>query len=235
MPTENRNRFFFRLGPDETKASPLLVFLAAIFAGVLLISNVIANHMILFFRWEVDAGALTFPITYIISDVFSEVYGYKWSRRVAWTSLAINAVFALLVRLVIVLPQPEWYDGEIFSLAIGSSWRIVVASLIAYCVGDLADDKIFRHMKSKHKTMKGFATRALTSSFVGHCLDTTLFCLIAFANIGLTSVEVPWENIPGMILVGIGLKFAYECAILPATMKITKVVKKHEDSYNGNK
>ena len=226
MLTENRN-WFFKPGPDETPASPLLMFLSVLYVSTLLISNVIANHMLQIFRWSVDAGTLTFPITYIISDILSEVYGYKWSRRVAWTSLAINAVFALLIRLIIILPQPEWYDGTFFITALGNSWRIVVASLIAYCIGDLVDDRIFRRMKRKHETMKGFALRALTSSFIGHCLDTTIFCMIAFAFI------VPWPALPGMIIVGICLKFAYEIIVIPVTWRITKAVKEHEDTHNG--
>ena len=236
MPTENRN-WFFHTEPDETKATPLLVFLATVFVGTLLISNVIANHMLQIFQWTVDAGALTFPITYIISDILSEVYGYKWSRRIAWTALAINAVFALLIRLIVIFPQPDWYDGVYFRAALGGSWRIVLASLIAYCAGDWVDDRIFRHMKRKHKTMKGFALRALTSSFSGHCLDTTLFCLIAFAPVmpGSPLSAVPWRVLPGMIGVGIALKFAYECAVIPLTWRITKVVKEHEDTDNGNR
>jgi uncharacterized integral membrane protein (TIGR00697 family) len=233
MPTENRNWFLYPK-PDETKASPLLMFLATVFVGTLLISNVLANHMLQIFHWAADAGALTFPVTYIISDILSEVYGYKWSRRVAWTSLAINALFALLVYLVIALPQPQWYDGSFFVAALGNSWRIVAASLVAYCVGDLADDRIFRRMKRNYETMKGFALRALISSFAGHCIDTTLFCYIAFAPV-IDGGTVPWSQLPGMIVVGVCIKFAYECAVIPITYRIAKAVKKHEDTHNRDK
>ena len=233
MPTENRNWFLYPK-PDETKASPLLMFLATVFVGMLLISNVLANHMLQIFHWAADAGALTFPVTYIISDILSEVYGYKWSRRVAWTSLAINALFALFVYLVVALPQPQWYDGSFFAVALGNSWRIVVASLIAYCVGDLADNRIFRRMKRNRETMKGFALRALISSFAGHCIDTTLFCVIAFAPV-IDGSTVPWSQLPGMIGVGVCIKFTYECVVIPITYRITKAVKKHEDTHNGNK
>jgi len=219
--------------------SPLLMYLSAAFVAALLISNVIANHMLVFIRWPIDAGALTFPITYILSDVFSEVYGYKWSRRIAWTSLAINAVFALIIILIVRLPQPEWYDGTYFSNALGNSWRIVVASLVAYCVGDFADDRIFRHLRqrsnakhatskvklSKNKSMRGFAFRALISSLVGHILDTNLFVFIAFAFI------VPWDELPGMIILGIIIKWAYEWAVIPITFKVAKWVGKKEDAY----
>jgi len=219
--------------------SPLLMYLSAAFVASLLISNVIANHMLVFIRWPIDAGALTFPITYILSDVFSEVYGYKWSRRIAWTSLAINAVFALIIILIVRLPQPEWYDGTYFTNALGNSWRIVVASLVAYCVGDFVDDRIFRHLRNRHnskaldteagtsskRNMRGFAFRALASSLAGHILDTNLFIFIAFAFI------VPWNELPAMIIIGIIIKWAYEWAVLPITFRVTKWVSKKEDAY----
>jgi hypothetical protein len=215
--------------------SPLLMYLSVAFATSLLISNVIANHMLVFIRWPIDAGALTFPITYILSDVFSEVYGYKWSRRIAWTSLAINGVFALIIILIVRLPQPEWYDGTYFANALGNSWRIVVASLTAYCIGDLADDRVFRRLRERNRkkyegkeNMRGFAFRALASSLVGHILDTNIFVLIAFAFI------VPWNELPGMIILGIIIKWAYEWAVIPITFRVTKWVSKKEEEYENS-
>ncbi|MCL1877934.1 MAG: queuosine precursor transporter [Defluviitaleaceae bacterium] len=212
--------------------SPLLMYLSITFVATLLISNVIANHMLVFIRWSIDAGTITFPITYIISDVLSEVYGYKWSRRVAWTSLAINAVFALIIIVIVRLPSPEWYEGVYFTNALANSWRIVVASLVAYCVGDLADDRVFRRLRERNRkkydgkeNMRGFAFRALASSLVGHILDTNLFVFIAFAFI------VPWNELPGMIILGILIKWAYEWAIIPVTYLVTKWVHRKEDEY----
>jgi len=227
---------------DNPRAfSPLLMYLSAAFVAALLISNVIANHMLMFFNWSIDAGTLTFPITYILSDVFSEVYGYKWSRRIAWTSLAINALFALIIMLIVRLPQPQWYDGTYFTVALGNSWRIVVASLVAYCVGDLVDDRIFRRLRArrlekakakaapkKNEEVRSFAFRALISSLVGHVLDTNLFVFIAFAFI------VPWNQLPGMIVLGILVKWAYEWALIPVTYKVAKWVKSKEEKYAGN-
>jgi uncharacterized integral membrane protein (TIGR00697 family) len=231
--------------------SPLLMYLSVIFVAALLISNVIANHMISFpwfaieggfrFAWRaIDAGTLTFPITYVLSDVISEVYGYKWSRRVAWTSLAINAAFALIIIGIVRLPSPDWYIaanaddyGVVhFANALANSWRIVVASLVAYCVGDLVDDRIFRHFREKNRVkydgkenMKGFAFRALLSSFIGHVLDTNIFVLIAFAGI------IPWNEIPAMIAVGIVLKWAFEWIIIPVTFRVTRWVNKREETF----
>ena len=220
--------------------SPLLMYLSVMFVATLLISNVIANHRLQFFFWVIDAGALTFPLTYILSDVFQEVYGYKWARRIAWTSLAINAVFALIIILIIRLPQPDfWVDtgGVYFANALGNSWRIVIASLIAFCVGDLADDRVFRRLRERaksEKTMKSFAFRALVSSLVGHILDTHLFVLIAFAPVIAGGID--WEYLPGMIFIGIVIKWAYEWAVIPITYRVSQWVRKKEDAYasSGN-
>jgi hypothetical protein len=233
--------------------SPLLMYLSVSFVAALLISNVIANHMLRLPQitlgnfsigpWPIDAGALTFPITYIISDVLSEVYGYKWSRRVAWTSLAINAVFALIVISIVRLPSPDFYDGTHFTNALSNTWRIVLASLVAYCVGDLVDDRIFRHLRKKSREkfsgeekMRGFAFRALVSSLAGHILDTTIFVFIAFAPVTfLTDTEMPWDALPRMIIVGIIIKWAYEWAIIPVTYRVTKWVNQKEDAYENSR
>jgi len=197
------------------------------FTSALLMANVMANYMFRIGPFPVDGGFFMFPLTYILSDIISEVYGYKWSRRIAWTSLAINAVFALMIRLLFILPSPDWFDTDPFQTALGGSWRIVVASLIAYCIGDLVDDRIFRALRSKHENMKGFVFRALASSLAGHILDTVLFCLIAFAFI------VPWLDMPGMIILGICLKWGYEWAVIPITYRVTKIVRRKEGLEQG--
>ena len=70
--------------------SPLMLGLVVLFVSCLIISNVLANQMLQVWRWSIDAGTLLFPITYVLSDVFSEVYGYKWSRRVTWWAAGIQ-------------------------------------------------------------------------------------------------------------------------------------------------
>lgn len=228
-------------------ASPMLMYVSVIFVATLVISNVIANFMIgvgplSIGPWEIDsfdAGTLTFPLTYILSDVISEVYGYKWSRRVAWSALAMNAFFALMVIFVTRLPSPAWYDAAYFSNALGNSWRIVVASLVAFCVGDLADDRVFRRLRERNRkkydgkeNMKGFAFRALTSSLVGHILDSNIFVFIAFAPwVFLPDTNIPWQSIPGMILLNILLKWGYEWLIIPITFYVTKWVGKKEAEF----
>ena len=206
--------------------SPMLIVITGLYGAILLISNILANHMLALWRFTIDAGAITFPLLYILNDVIQEIYGYKATRRASYIALSASALLALLIKLVIALPQPEWYDGTFFEIALSNSWRIVIASLIAFWLGDLADNRIFRYMKKANPdSQKGYVQRAMASSFVGHVVDTNLFLFIAFAFI------VPWNEFPGMIIVGICLKWAYEWCILPITIRVIKWAKKKEEIY----
>jgi len=200
----------------------LLVYIVAIYCASLLIANVLASHMLVFVRWTASAGIMTFPLTYILASVLAEVYGYRWARRAAWISLALNALMAGLIQLSIILPQPEWYDGSHFAMAVGGTWRIVLASLTAFTVGKFANDRLFAYLKGNHTNLEGFKFRAMASSIVGHMLDSAIFTLIAFALI------VPWNSLPEMIIVSVCLKWGYEWLMLPLTVKIVRKVREYE-------
>ena len=202
--------------------STMLLMLVVIFVGFLMMSNILANRMVQLWIFSIDAGTLTFPVTYILSDVFSEVYGYKWSRRVTWIAAGMNLIFSLLIMIACVLPHPEWYDASPFTTAIGSSYRIVVASLVSYVCGDFVNDRVFRAYKRRKPGLQHFSIRAIMSSFYGEIVDTSLFVLIAFLGTMPTSEMLP------MILINIIIKTGYEVIILPITCKITRWVHTHE-------
>lgn len=209
----------------DTLVSPLLVYLVTVFVATLVISNVLSNHMIEVFGISLDAGTLTFPITYIISDVLSEVYGYKWTRRSAWVAAAMNGVFAIFIHLSCALPQPEWYAGMVFEAALKGSTRIVIASILSFVLGDWANDFVFEYIKQAQKSKKGFSLRAILSSLAGSIVDTTAFVFIAFLG------SMPAAEMWPMILTSIVIKTGYEVIALPLTVFVTKKVQASEDSY----
>lgn len=212
----------------EARVSPLLLTLTVVFVSVLIMSNILANQMLSFGAWSFDAGTLLFPITYILSDVFSEVYGYRWSRRVAWYATLMNLVMVLFITASIYLPHPEWYDASHFQLAVGGSFRIVVASLVSYQVGDFVNDLIFRRMKRNISTNKGFGWRAILSSIGGAWVDTILFVNIAFIGV------IPVNEIFPMMLINVFIKVTYEIIILPITSKVVRKVQAKENEYAQN-
>ena len=204
------------------KPKPMLTYIVAIYAAGLLIANILANHMLIFVRWTVSAGILTFPITYILASVLAEVYGYRWARRAAWLALALNAALVGLIQLSLVLPQPQWYDSVYFATAIGGTWRIVAASLTAFTIGKFVNDKVFIRLKGDRTNLEGFKFRAMASSILGHVADTSIFSLIAFTFV------VPWQQLPGMVFISVCLKWGYEWLALPITVKIVKKVNEYE-------
>lgn len=205
--------------------SPLMLGLVVLFVSCLIISNILANQMLQVWKWSLDAGTLLFPVTYILSDVFSEVYGYKWSRRVTWWAASMNILFALLVALSSALPHPEWFDSSHFEIALNSSFRIVAASVISYVIGDLVNDRVFRRMKRKHRGMDGFKLRAFLSSLCGQVVDSTLFVTIAFL------FDMPLSEIIPMIGLNIFAKTGYEVVILPITFKVAQHIRHREHKF----
>ena len=210
----------------EAPISPILLGIAVVSVSFMLISNILANRMIQVGGWALDAGSLTFPVAYVISDILSEVYGYKWSRRVAWMSAAINLIYASFIFIATSIPHPEWFDAAPFSLALRASFRIVIASVVSYVVGDWVNDIIFAKMKKNNPSAKMFKVRAILSSIGGSLVDTSLFIIIAFGG------NIPSSEILPMIFIGVAAKTAYEIAILPVTSKVLKVVQKQELLYS---
>jgi uncharacterized integral membrane protein (TIGR00697 family) len=170
-------------------------------------------------------GAITiFPITYILSDLFSEVYGYAWSRKTCYMAFLMNLLMVGAFQLAIILPPASFWQGqEAFKITLGSTPRILFASLIAYVAGDFANDKVFAKMKAKHETtLKGFGARAILSSLVGEVCDSCIFIPLAFAG------TMPLKALIIMGITQTTLKVTYEILILPLTKLCTRKVLEYE-------
>lgn len=210
------------------KVSPLFAILMAVFTVCMLISNVIANKQFAIGPWNTPAGVLVFPITYILSDVFSEIYGYKWSRRTAWLGFGMNLFMVAIFYLTILIPGPEWFTNqEAFEIVLGNTPRLLAAGLISYMLGDLANDRLFRFMKGKDTSGAGFSARAIASSLCGELVDSCIFIPCAFLG------TVPVEQMPQMILLQVVIKVGYEIVILPVTNIIVRKVRDYEKSVSG--
>ncbi len=209
----------------------LQLALTLLFVVSLLISNVIASKQVLLPFGIVMTGAVfIFPITYILSDVFSEVYGYRWSRLTAYMGFAANLFMVIVFSLVIVTPAPSfWVHQEAFQTVLGNTPRILFASLSAFMIGDLINDRVFKRMKEKHPTdHKGFGWRAIISSFVGEVIDSLIFLPIAF--LGQMSIS----NLVVMLIMQVVIKTGYEIVILPITYKVVRTVSKYEKGNRPN-
>jgi uncharacterized integral membrane protein (TIGR00697 family) len=188
----------------------------------MLVSNIIAVKLVSLGPLIVPAAVFVFPITYILSDVFSEVYGYKISRITAWYAFGANLLMVLIFKLVIVLPGAPFWGEEnqkALEMILDGTWRILIASLTAYMIGDFVNDVIFQKMKEKQGDKK-FGLRAFVSSVAGEGLDSVIFIAIAFGGTDFFS----WIAIVSQW----GVKVLYEVIILPVTILVVKKIKKME-------
>ena len=130
--------------------SSLKLILTVIFIAALLVSNVITWRQIALPFWITMTWAIIiFPITYILSDVFSEVYGYRWSRITCYMGFTCNLVMSLTFMVVINMKAPEYFmNADAYSTVLWNTWRVLCASLLAYVVWDFVNDKVFQKMKT---------------------------------------------------------------------------------------
>ena len=211
---------------NKKNVSTLQLILTVIFVCSLLISNVItAKQVLLPFNITMTGAVFVFPITYILSDLFSEVYGYKWSRFTCYLGFAMNIFMVIVFSLVIISPAPSyWTNQEAFQIVLGSTPRVLGASLLALLVGDYVNDKVFRRMKEKHpETHKGFGWRAILSSICGEFADSAVFLPIAFLG------QMPISTLLVMSICQVSIKTLYEIVVLPVTKRLVVKVSELEN------
>lgn len=213
----------------------------AAFVAVLLISNIASSAKIVDWgvslwslRLSFDAGTLLFPLSYIFSDILTEVYGFARARRVIWAGFGASVLMTASLWVIQRMPgEALWqhYAGDASYAAIlggVSTGGIIVASLCAYFVGEFANSLVLAKMKvamsGRHLWM-----RTIGSTLVGQLLDTAIFIGIA-AAFGV----FPWDSVLSLVVANYIFKVAIEVIFTPITYAITNALKRseHEDYYD---
>lgn len=210
----------------KRSVSELQLYLTLLFVVSLLISNIItAKQVLLPFGIVMTGAVFVFPITYILSDLFSEVYGYRWSRITCYLGFAANLFMVLIFSAVIATPAPDyWLNQEAFQTVLGNTPRVLVASLLAFVLGDFVNDRVFRKMKEKYpNSIKGFGWRAILSSVCGELVDSLVFLPIAFIG------QMPLKTLAVMTVMQVLIKTGYEVIILPITRLVVKKTSAYEN------
>lgn len=223
-------KFFSKVFDKTQKMSPLFILLVVINTVAMLIANIIACKVFSIGFAVLPCAVIVFPITYILSDLFSEVYGYKWSRITAWIAFGSNLMMVLFFQLAIIIPGVDETISTSMSNILGTTPWALAASLTAYMVGDLMNDKVFRKMKEKDGE-KGFWYRAILSSLVGELCDSLIYIPLGMnilPKLFLGFEFMTWKQIAIAIPVQALTKTLYESAIVPITTILTKKCKKYE-------
>jgi uncharacterized integral membrane protein (TIGR00697 family) len=214
---------------ENKKISQLQFILTLVFIVCLLIANIITGkQMQLPFGIVMTSAVIVFPITYILSDVFSEIYGYKWSRFTNYLGFIANVFMVVIFQIAISSPAPSYFENQTaFEIVLGNTPRVLIASLVASLVGDFVNDRIFKKMKEKHlNSSKGFGSRAILSSVGGNFTDSFIFLPLAFIG------QMPLQTLFIMLITQASLKTLYEIVMLPVTHLVVRYVAKKEMEIN---
>lgn len=200
--------------------SQRFVIIAAIFVTCLITANIIAVKIISVGFAVLPAAIIVFPLSYIFGDILTEVYGYRWARKVIWLGFLCNLIFVFFAWVGQLLPAASFWEGqEAYVSILGYAPRLLVASFCGYLVGEFANSFIMAKMKVATQGRWLWA-RTIGSTIVGQGLDTSIFIIIAFA--GTPSFT------PMLILYHWLAKTAIEVLATPLTYKAVNYLKKKE-------
>jgi uncharacterized integral membrane protein (TIGR00697 family) len=207
---------------DQGRYSHWFLLVASIFITCLITSNIIAVKLVNIFGLIMPAGILIFPMSYIFGDVLTEVYGYHQARRVIWLGFFCNLIAVVAIWLGQILPAASFWNGQAaYERILGYTPRLLVASFLAYLVGEFANSFVLAKMKIATKG-RWLWTRTIGSTLVGQGLDSLVFMTLAFAG------TIPLSVLAGAIVVQWFSKSAYEAIATPLTYVIVNFLKKRE-------
>lgn len=205
--------------------------ISAIFVGILLISNVVAVKPIAFGAITLgglalplvfDGGVFLFPLAYVLGDVLAEIYGLKASRRAIFTAFALAFLASLTIFVVQMSPPAAgWENQDAFAAVLGFVPRIVLASLVAFLVGQLMNAWVLDRLR-RRTSGRFLRTRLIGSTVVGQLFDTIIFCTIAFAGV-ITGVDFVMYVVLGYVV-----KVLAEVVLLPVTTRVITAVRRAE-------
>lgn len=203
-------------------------FVMAAFIAILLLSNVLGAGKIASVTlpgigpWPFGAGILFFPLSYVIGDVLTEVYGYARARRCIWAGFAGLLFMALMSWVVVALPpDSSWAGQDAYESVFGQVPRIVFASIIAFWCGEFVNSYVLARMKIWTEGKKLWS-RTIGSTVVGQGVDSLLFYPLAFLCLFETAVVLK------LMLTQWVLKVAWEALLTPVTYAVVGWLKRRE-------
>ena len=212
------------MSDDKKKVSGLFMCIGVLFVTCLLLSNLVAGKM-----WAVTsditlpAAVILFPVTYILGDVFTEVYGFRKARMIIWLGFGCTALAVLVYLLTIALPHPGFFENQgAYEAVLGTTPRVAAASFAGYLFGEFSNSIILSKLKVVTNG-KHLWVRTILSTIVGEGFDSVIFITISFWG------TMENSEIFKMILFQYLFKVAYEVLFTPLTYFVVGRIKKAED------
>ena len=211
---------------NQLRLTPTFMVVTALFVTCLITANIIAVKLVVIFGHVLPAAIIIFPLSYIIGDILTEVYGYRQARAVIWLGFLCNLIAAAAIWVGgFMTPASFWGGQEAYDSILGYTPRLLMASFAAYLVGELANSTILAKMKIWTRG-RWLWSRTISSTIVGQGLDSAVFITLAFAGAEIALVR--------LILTQWTAKVIYEAAATPLTYLVVGWIKRREglDHYD---
>ncbi|MFH0844189.1 MAG: queuosine precursor transporter [Pseudomonadota bacterium] len=210
------------LSKENPYYSSWFVFIVALFITSLITANITAVKLVNLFGFILPAAILIFPLSYIVGDVLTEVYGYGQARRVIWLGFFCNLITVMAIWLGQILPSASFWDAQAaYERILGYAPRLLIASFLAYLVGEFANSFILAKMKIATKG-RWLWSRTIASTLVGQGLDSLVFITVAFAGV------IPLSALFAAVVTQWLAKSCYEAAVTPLTYLVVHFLKRKE-------
>lgn len=213
--------------------SATFMTLTVIFCVCLIVSNLMEIKVVDLGVMTVTAGVAVFPVSYIINDCITEIYGFARARMVIWLGFAMNLLVSLLLQVGLALPAAPGL-GEVqgaMETVFGAVPRILAASFAAFLVGSMVNAAVMSRMKAVSRArrsdgarseVRAFSVRAIVSTLGGEGADSLVFFPLAFGGV------LDWATIGSLIVTQALLKTCYEIVVLPVTVRLVGYLKRRE-------
>lgn len=203
-------------------------YVMAAFVTVLLLSNVLGAGKVAVIdlpgigAWPFGAGILFFPISYVIGDILTEVYGYARARRCIWAGFAALTFMAFMAWVVVALPpSPDWAGQAAYEAVFGQVPRIVLASIVAFWAGEFVNSYVLARMKIWTRG-RHLWSRTIGSTVAGQGVDSLIFYPLAFYGL--------WDTDTLLVVLATqwALKVGWEAILTPVTYAVVGWLKRRE-------
>lgn len=233
MSTLNQLEKYSENVKSEITTRKQFVFLPTIsmlFVSCLIIANIVASKPLHLYSFTIPGGALIFPVDYLVGNILTEVYGFKWARILIYSALFCNLlVTGYIVLVQHIHPAIFWHHQEAYNVILGIFPKVVIASSLSYLFGEYLNSATISRLKVLTRG-RYLWIRAIFSTLFGSVIDSLIFIPIVF---------YASANIHQMINLGVSLtifKVGYEILGLPLTYCVVSFLKKSEgiDVYDYN-
>ncbi len=207
---------------DGPRVTGLFLVLAALFVTLLISSNIVAVKIIEVWGRIMPAAIVLFPATYVLGDIFTEVYGFRFARRVIWLGFLCNTVAVMGFWVAGMLPSaPFWEGQDAYDAILGYTPRLLAASFAGYLVGEFSNSIVLSRLKVATQG-RWLWSRTIGSTIVGQGADSVVFITVAFMGTAAGS------NLAELILTQWVIKTLYETIATPVTYAVVGYVKSRE-------